>query len=239
MKITCTLAPLILTGVLATNASAQLEEVVVDLSGVRIQNNRNESRNSAPDALNTSFGYSYDIDALVQGSGPVLGRLFPEPTDIAVVLEMLQPGASEYLSGDLYNPSGAHPFEIVNQRFDGEIILLGIPVTFGMTLQIGIDSNGLAAFSFTDVVLTPELIVGHATITSGTLTVTRIPAVTGDMNWDSEVNAFDIEAFLMGLFEPELYIEIYGFDPIFPGDCNRNGTFDAFDIESFLDILFP
>ena len=59
------------------------------------------------------------------------------------------------------------------------------------------------------------------------------------MNWDSEVNAFDIESFLIALFEPDRYVEIYGFDPIFPGDCNRNGAFDAFDIESFLDILFP
>lgn len=239
MKITCTLVPLILTGILAANVSAQLEEVVVDLTGVRIQNNRNESRSSAPDALNTGFGYSYDIDALVQGNGGILAILFPEPTDIAVVLEMLQPGASQYLSGDLYNPSGAHPFEIVNQRFDGVINLLGVDVTFGMTLQVEIDSNGIAAFSFTDVVLEPEFLVGSATLTSGTLTVTRIPAVTADMNWDSQVNAFDIEPLLIALFEPDQYIEIYGFDPIFAGDCNRDGVFDAFDIESFLDILFP
>ncbi len=191
----------ITAGMLASTAAAQFEEVVVDLTGVRLQNGRNESRSSAPNALNRGFGYTYDVDALVQGSGIVLGTLFPNPTPIAEVLETLQPGASQYLTGVLYNALGEHPFEFVNERFEGVVNLLGINVTFGLTLRIGIDANGFAAFSFTDVVLEPSLLVGSATITSGTLTVTRIPAVTGDMNWDGVVNALDIEALLYALFE--------------------------------------
>ncbi|MCH8849623.1 MAG: hypothetical protein IIC89_02210, partial [Chloroflexi bacterium] len=144
----------------------------------------------------------------------------------------------EYLSGEVYSPSGAHPVEFVNERFEGQVNLRGIWVTFGVTFRVGIDANGFAAFSFTDVVLEPSLFVGSVTFTTGSLTVTRIPAMSGDMNWDGVVNALDIEALLYALFDTQTYLELFGWDPIFPGDCNRDGVFDAGDIECFLDILF-
>ena len=232
------IVPAILAGMLVSTAAAQFEEVVVDLTGVKFQNGRNESRSSAPDALNTDFGYMYDIDGMVQGSGIILGALFPEPTPLAEVLETFAPGASQYLSGTVYAPSGAHPVEFVNERFEGMVNLMGIDVTFGLTFRVGIDANGFAVFSFTDVVLEPSILVGSATFTSGTLTVTRIPAITGDLNWDAVVNALDIEAFLFALFDVPTYLQRYGWDPVFAGDCNRDGTVDAGDIQSFLDILF-
>ncbi len=225
-------------GMFVSTASAQFEEVVVDLTGVRLQNGRNEFRSSAPNALNAGFGYSYEVDGLVQGSGIIFGTLFPNPTPIAEVLELLQPGASQYLSGAVYIPSGGHPVEFVNERFEGEVNLIGIWVTFGLTFRVGIDANGFAAFSFTDVVLEPSLFVGSVTFTTGSLTVTRGPAMSGDMNWDGVVNALDIEALLYALFDTQTYLQLFGWDPIFPGDCNRDGVFDAGDIECFLDILF-
>lgn len=61
----------------------------------------------------------------------------------------------------------------------------------------------------------------------------------GDVNCDAEINAFDIEPFLLALFDP------LGYAVAFPdcdnnnADINGDGTVDAFDIEPSLDLLFP
>ncbi len=55
-----------------------------------------------------------------------------------------------------------------------------------------------------------------------------------DANCDGMVNAFDIEPFLMLLFDPNP-------QPCntCTGDANGDGSIDAFDIEPFLECLFP
>ena len=63
--------------------------------------------------------------------------------------------------------------------------------------------------------------------------------VVGDINCDGVVDAFDIEPFLLVLFDPA------GYEARFP-DCDRmladlnfDGQVDPLDIEPFLDVLFP
>jgi hypothetical protein len=61
----------------------------------------------------------------------------------------------------------------------------------------------------------------------------------GDLNCDLQVNAFDIEPFLLALFEPIEYPNQYPDCDILLADMNGDGAVNAFDIEPLLDLLFP
>ena len=61
----------------------------------------------------------------------------------------------------------------------------------------------------------------------------------GDLNCDGIVNAFDIEPFLLALFDQLQYGLRYPDCDFLNGDFNGNGIVDVFDIEPFLDVLFP
>ena len=60
-----------------------------------------------------------------------------------------------------------------------------------------------------------------------------------DLNCDGEINAFDIEPFLLALFNPSDYRFAFPDCDLIVADINGDGTVDAFDIEPFLDLLFP
>ncbi len=61
----------------------------------------------------------------------------------------------------------------------------------------------------------------------------------GDLNCDDVINAFDIEPFLVALFDADSYDELYPGCNINRADVNGDGEINAFDIESFLGLLFP
>lgn len=61
----------------------------------------------------------------------------------------------------------------------------------------------------------------------------------GDVNCDGGIDAFDIEPFLLALFEAEEYTNQYPDCDINLADVNGDGVMDAFDIEPFLNRLFP
>lgn len=214
------------------------ESAVIDLTGVKLKNGSNQYRDSSPATLDDAFGYRYQIDALVKGESGLLKLLYPNPTPLADVLEALLPGSSEALNGEVYNASGAHPFELTNQRFEGDGNIGGINVHVGVTVGVGINASDVAWFSFTDVVIDPALLVGSMVVTSGNATLNRIPAHTADMNWDGSVNAFDISPFVLALNDQGSYISTYGYSPIYPGDVNRDGTMNAQDIQPFIDALW-
>ena len=65
------------------------------------------------------------------------------------------------------------------------------------------------------------------------------PYDAGDLNCDGAVNAFDIEPFLLALFDPEGYLIQYPDCDINLADINGDGAVNAFDIEPFLGLLFP
>jgi hypothetical protein len=157
---------------MAGTALAQ-ESVVIDLTGVQIRNGVNQSRSSAPETISPSDRYHYEIDGMVRGSGLVMGSLFPNPTPLAQAMETLSPGSSESLSGYVTNCEGTHPFGVSGYETSGSTELLGVTVNYGMTISTGIDANDVAYFTLTNVVLTPSLLVGYLTFTSGTATVTR------------------------------------------------------------------
>ena len=61
----------------------------------------------------------------------------------------------------------------------------------------------------------------------------------GDLNCDGDVNAFDIEPFLIALFDPGQYPILYPNCDINLADINGDGSVNLFDIEPFLNLLFP
>ncbi|MCH7873399.1 MAG: hypothetical protein IID33_17010, partial [Planctomycetes bacterium] len=65
------------------------------------------------------------------------------------------------------------------------------------------------------------------------------PFPLGDMNFDGEIDALDIEPYLLALFEPDEYLIRFPNCDINNADINRDGSIDALDIEPFLNLLFP
>ena len=61
----------------------------------------------------------------------------------------------------------------------------------------------------------------------------------GDINCDGSINAFDIEPFLLALFDPEGYRRAHPTCDALLADIDQNGRVDAFDIEPFINLLFP
>ena len=66
-----------------------------------------------------------------------------------------------------------------------------------------------------------------------------LAALLGDLNGDGEINAFDIEPFVIALFDPDEFQRRFpNVNRVAAGDLNQDGAVDAFDIEPFLELLF-
>ncbi len=74
-----------------------------------------------------------------------------------------------------------------------------------------------------------------------TLHITSAPAEqphgVGDLNCDCSLNAFDIEAFITALVEPQNYAARYPGCDLMLADINGDGAVDSFDIEPFIALL--
>ncbi len=65
-------------------------------------------------------------------------------------------------------------------------------------------------------------------------------AVPGDMNGDDVVDAFDIDAFILALVDPNGYAAMFpNLDPVTRGDLTGDNAVNSFDIEPFVQALFP
>jgi hypothetical protein len=180
---------------LACAAMAQ-ESVSIDLAGVVISDGGSVSRTSAPDTLDPATRYRYEVTGMVQGSGVVLGTLFPSPTPLADALEALSPGSSDVLTGEVENPGGTHPVQVLGETFMGEETLVGITVRFEATFDAGIGADNIAFFDVRDITLSPSFLVGSLRFTEGTAFIERIEVVCrADLDGDGELTLFDFLAF--------------------------------------------
>jgi hypothetical protein len=75
---------------------------------------------------------------------------------------------------------------------------------------------------------------GSITSQPASLTVLGI---TGDLNCDGLVNAFDIDPFIIALTMPSHYGRYYPDCNWMLADCNGDGFVDAFDIDPFIACL--
>ncbi len=110
-----------------------------------------------------------------------------------------------------------------------------------------IDIGGATAATYSIPAVTPadagsyDVVVSNAcgSVTSAAAALT-VPtcAGPGDMNCDGMVDFFDIDPFLLALFDPAAYVVAYpACDPL-NGDLNNDGGVDFFDIDPFLNCLF-
>ena len=80
---------------------------------------------------------------------------------------------------------------------------------------------------------------GHGRIDAFAAINEAAALAAGDANCDCELNAFDIEPFLLALFDPQGHAIAYPDCDITRADVNGDGNINAFDIEPFLQRLFP
>ncbi len=74
----------------------------------------------------------------------------------------------------------------------------------------------------------------------GTILLLRNPATRpGDVNCDARIDFFDIEPFLLALFDPAAYAAALPDCNLLTADTNGDGQVNFFDIDSFVALLFP
>ncbi len=66
-----------------------------------------------------------------------------------------------------------------------------------------------------------------------------VDSLLGDANCDGGIDFFDIDPFVMAIFDPAAYAGLYCNGSTATADCNTDGNVDFFDIDPFLAILFP
>jgi hypothetical protein len=189
------LASAILVSLISSPALAG-ESATINLTGVQLKNNTNQSRTSAPEFVDPAPRYTYKVVGLMKGNSGIFQVLYPNPTPIATILETLAPGSSAALEGAINNPTGTHPYVIVNSTQSGTTELLGITATFAATLKVEIDAGGVVGFSLTDVTISPSVLLGSMSFSSGTAVVTRV-ACASDFDADGFVTGDDFDAFVL------------------------------------------
>jgi hypothetical protein len=185
-----------LAAVGSASASAFADDTaIINLTGVQLKNNRNESRSSNPDLIDPYFAYSYEITGKAKGDSGILGSLFPAPTDLAVILDTLSPGSSALLKGEACNAAGTHPFQASDIQISSSQVILGITVTFAATISVGIDEDDFAFFTLKNVTISPSLLVGSITMTQGSATIIGI--CTADFDGSGFVDTDDFTAYVL------------------------------------------
>ena len=64
------------------------------------------------------------------------------------------------------------------------------------------------------------------------------PAARADTNCDGNVDFFDIDPFLLALFNAAAYTAAFPNCSLLSADCNNDQNVDFFDIDPFLNCLF-
>jgi hypothetical protein len=175
---------------LAVSGPLLAQSAGVDMTGMLIRHNTNQSRNSSANPMPAgpaqtvaaAAGYSYSIDAFGRGTSGLMQALFPNPTPLGDILDYFNPGQSKLLRGYVRNDAGTIPFTIYAQTFSGNLSGLGT-VVFRLTTRV--DAAGVAYVEFSNVSLPlGGLIVGQGVITSGGATIsTWVPTPPVQTEW--------------------------------------------------------
>ena len=82
--------------------------------------------------------------------------------------------------------------------------------------------------------------LSHGNNSLGEMWELRFPdaGMPGDIDCSGCFDAFDIQPFLVALFDPGIYEELYPNCDISLADMNGDGSVSAFDIEAFIKLLF-
>jgi hypothetical protein len=238
----------------AASAAGAAESVTIDITGVQIRNATNQSRSSAPAAIDPANNYTvtYSADTRVRGRGEggfaiyILPSLFPNPVTLDQLVQTLSgdPQADFPETTQAANPGGIHPVVLISDTLAGTASQSGVTLEFSATLSAQIGADDIASFSITNVVLLPStglVRTGYLEFTSGSITITRTPIVgptcdSIDVNNDgSSFDPTDVDAFL----------SVFSEGPCIPAgatcndvDFNNDGSlFDPCDVDAFLLVF--
>jgi len=126
-----------------------VDQVVIDLAGIEVKHGK-ASGNVAPDPIDEAITYKYSITGTVDGTGD-FNSAVPSGTSIAALLEEIEPGSSENLTGDFFNLSGNFPVTVYKNKLSGKVNFGGQKVSGKAKLTAAISDTGFAAFSVTGV----------------------------------------------------------------------------------------
>ena len=135
-------------------------------------------------------------------------------------------GFPYYLSDE--NHSGTHSPSPAVGDMDGD----------GDVEYVFVSSFGTIAFFDEDPSFSPSLahwpMYKHDAHNTGYLPPLWL---TGDLNCDGVIDAFDIDPFVLALTDPDGYAAAFPDCNIMNADCNGDGVVDAFDIDPFVELL--
>ncbi|MFH1747375.1 MAG: dockerin type I domain-containing protein [Planctomycetota bacterium] len=100
--------------------------------------------------------------------------------------------------------------------------------------------DGVQVFDGDDGTLLDTIMAGYPTTAPRCARYLRIrlPSTRGDLNGDANIDAYDIDAFILAVGVPEQFAEEYPtVDRIGAGDINQDGAVNVYDIDPFIDIL--
>lgn len=215
---------------LTSTAFGGMQMASIPLAGLQIRHGVNQSRSSAPDTVGPAFFYDTNVDGMARGVGGVLGVLFPNPTPIGDIISQLTGQPAPPLGGRAVNTSGTLPFVTPPITESGTTVVLGITVTYALTLTTSIDAAGVASFSITNVTLSPSFLVGYLEFTSGQAVIARV--CPGDTNGDNAVNFADLNQILSEFGQSSLPGE-----PLLAGDVNGDGQVNFADLNIVLSAF--
>jgi hypothetical protein len=174
-----------------------------------------------------------------QLAGAIEGGYMNEQGDVAVTWD---------LEGGTADPEAL----IVNRRIvlrEGDLVDLDGDGAVESN-SVLIDFNGISALTmgprgpsnFTALYFTADIDVNGTPstlddITGGFRMVVQV-RVPGDLNCDGAVNFFDIDPFLLALFDPAQYAIDFPNCTTDNADTDDSGTVNFFDIDPFLECLF-
>ncbi len=126
---------------------------VVNLAGTDFGHNNGVDVNSSPTTLDAQTRYYYRIEGTVAGTGP-LAFVIPSGTNIADLLEDIEPGSSSQLVGFYDNPGGTLPFTYINRTYNGVVSTPAGNVNASLNLIGSVNAGGIVRFQVTNVSLT-------------------------------------------------------------------------------------
>jgi LysM repeat protein len=181
---------------LAASASQAAESVTIDISGLRIQNGLAQSRTSGTQTINAAQRYASHISSntTASGSGGILGVRYPSPTPLTTIFNDLAPGTNPLAPQTTVNSPGTLPLTFTPQVINQTSTISGINVTFGMTVSTNISATGVCSFSFSNVVVSPSILVGSLVINQGSVIVDAL--CLADLTLDRAVTIDDLLLFL-------------------------------------------
>jgi hypothetical protein len=96
--------------------------------------------------------------------------------------------------------------------------------------------------AFDPSIAEPDLVFQYRTangpgLVPGTITYVVGEALAGDLDCDGDVDFDDIDEFVLGLNNPQSYLQTFGLPSSLKGDTDSDGDLDFDDIPGFVAIL--